>query len=53
MNTLFLIGNGFDLSLGLPTDYKSFYKYYLTTNSSSAVIEALKRNISSDFDNLV
>lgn len=24
MRLLFLIGNGFDLSLGLPTDYKSW-----------------------------
>ena len=28
MNVLFLIGNGFDLRLGLPTHYKDFLKYY-------------------------
>ena len=28
MNVLYLIGNGFDLRLGLPTHYKDFLKYY-------------------------
>lgn len=28
MNITFFIGNGFDLNLGLKTDYKSFYGYY-------------------------
>ena len=28
MNVLYLIGNGFDLRLGLPTRYKDFLKYY-------------------------
>lgn len=28
MNILYLIGNGFDLRLGLPTQYKDFLKYY-------------------------
>lgn len=49
--SLFLIGNGFDLSIGLPTDYKSFYNYYLMTKSPSAVIEKLKQTISPDDEN--
>ncbi len=28
MNITFLIGNGFDLNLGLQTSYKQFYEYY-------------------------
>ena len=28
MNVLYLIGNGFDLRLGLPTHYEDFLKYY-------------------------
>ena len=28
MNVLYLIGNGFDLRLGLPTRYADFLKYY-------------------------
>ena len=51
MKSLFLIGNGFDLSIGLPTDHKSFYNYYLTTKSPSAVIEKLKQTISPDEEN--
>lgn len=30
MNIALIIGNGFDLNLGLPTSYDFFYKYYLT-----------------------
>ncbi len=29
MNTLFFIGNGFDINLGLPTRYRDFYRYYI------------------------
>lgn len=32
MNILLIVGNGFDLNLGLPTSYQDFLKYYLTTN---------------------
>lgn len=28
MNVTFLLGNGFDLNLGLSTSYKDFYSYY-------------------------
>lgn len=28
MNIVFLIGNGFDLNLGLNTRYSDFYEYY-------------------------
>lgn len=30
MNILFLLGNGFDINLGLPTSYAKFYDYYLS-----------------------
>ena len=30
MNITLIIGNGFDLNLGLPTSYKHFYEYYLS-----------------------
>lgn len=32
MNITFLIGNGFDINLGLKTQYKDFYPYYLEKN---------------------
>lgn len=45
MNIVYLIGNGFDLNLRLPTDYKHFYEYYVTSHSTSEIIERLKRHI--------
>ncbi len=45
MNITFIIGNGFDLNLGLPTDYGHFYQYYLSLKSNSTIINTLKRNI--------
>ena len=32
MNILFILGNGFDLSLGLDTNYESFLKHYLSNH---------------------
>lgn len=29
MNVTFLIGNGFDINLGLKTSYKDFYEQYI------------------------
>lgn len=45
MNTLFIIGNGFDLNLDLNTDYPSFYKYYLEQSTSNKAIQKLKEDI--------
>ena len=28
MNITFLIGNGFDIGLGMPTRYEDFYEHY-------------------------
>lgn len=28
MNVTLILGNGFDLNMGLPTAYSDFYKYY-------------------------
>lgn len=36
MDIVYLIGNGFDINLGLPTRYVDFYNYYLSLNISSA-----------------
>jgi hypothetical protein len=50
MNIVFLIGNGFDLNLGMKTSYRDFYNYYQdlpTTNDSNTVKsfkEALRRD---------
>lgn len=54
MNVVFLIGNGFDINLGLKTRYIDFYNYYLDLDSKEdnsqvrKLKEHLKTNLSSD-----
>lgn len=43
MNTVFLIGNGFDINLDLKTSYRDFYNYYLNKISESDTIIKFKR----------
>ncbi len=45
MNVTFMIGNGFDLNLGLKTQYKDFIKWYVETASENYVIEKFKKDI--------
>ena len=45
MNFTFLIGNGFDLNLGLHTDYPSFLQYYLNEKHDNALTNAIKKDI--------
>lgn len=42
MNVLFILGNGFDINLGLHTGYQDFYDYYLKQPSKDSVITKLK-----------
>lgn len=51
MNILFLIGNGFDINIGMKTKYKDFYNYYLNQNSKSDIIIKIKKEIKNDIDN--
>ncbi|MDD1443484.1 bacteriophage abortive infection AbiH family protein [Dolichospermum sp. ST_sed3] len=51
MNILFLIGNGFDLNLGMATRYKDFYKFYKNVESQSSIIESLKKEIGGNIEN--
>lgn len=51
MNILYLFGNGFDINLGLKTRYTDFYAYFNGRNSTSNLIEDLKRSISKDIEN--
>lgn len=46
MQILYIIGNGFDLNLGLKTSYKDFYDHYKSVDSSKNSINNLKKNIS-------
>lgn len=51
MKILHIIGNGFDLNLGLKTSYKDFYDYYQSIKSSKNSINNLKKNISNNYKN--
>ena len=48
MNILFLIGNGFDINLGLPTDYQSFYDFYLKQKSDSEAVSKMKQYLAQE-----
>lgn len=51
MNIVYIIGNGFDLNLGLKTSYQDFYKFYDKQDSSGKkVIKELKESIKSDIE---
>ncbi len=45
MNITYLIGNGFDINLGLKTSYHDFYEYYKEQPSNSEKITKFKNEI--------
>ena len=51
MRIAFLIGNGFDISLGLKTRYTDFYKYYTRIINTEPCIQKLKRAINAEREN--
>lgn len=51
MNIVFLIGNGFDLNLGMKTRYMDFYDYYKKIPTKSDIIQELKKNIDTYIEN--
>ncbi len=52
MNITFLIGNGFDLNLGLKTSYQDFLDYYLkNTNNDTEIIKYFKNIIKEEQEN--
>ncbi len=51
MNILFIIGNGFDLNLGMKTGYSNFNEHYLARKSKSSSVNKLKETISKDLKN--
>lgn len=50
MNIVFLIGNGFDLEIGLKTSYCDFLSYYLSQNSKASIVSALKEDIKNNIE---
>ncbi|WP_158221792.1 AbiH family protein [Myroides sp. N17-2] len=51
MNILHILGNGFDLNLGLKTSYSDFYSYYQEIGNTDPVIIKLKEEIDLDSNN--
>jgi len=53
MNIVYLIGNGFDLNLGMKTSYTDFYNYYLSLprDNDNNAIKRFKRKLAKNFNN--
>ncbi|WP_420387231.1 AbiH family protein [Roseivirga sp.] len=51
MNVVYIIGNGFDLNLGLKTRYSDFYPFYKDVENESRIIKELKKSIDSNIEN--
>ncbi|MBJ6117649.1 bacteriophage abortive infection AbiH family protein [Pontibacter sp. BT310] len=51
MQILFLLGNGFDLNLGMKTRYKDFYCHYLSVESKKEYVNKFKKHLSENLDN--
>lgn len=51
MKTVFIIGNGFDLNLGMKTSYKDFYNFYKSIVADNEGLIHLKDDISRNFKN--
>jgi hypothetical protein len=51
MQILYIIGNGFDLSLGMKTSYKDFFDKYKSQECQIENVKKLKKNISDYYKN--
>jgi hypothetical protein len=51
MTITFLIGNGFDINIGLKTRYVNFYNYYIKLTSQNNVINSFKSEIEKNIEN--
>lgn len=45
MNITYLIGNGFDINIGLPTSYESFLDYYCKKNDNNQIVKSFRNYI--------
>lgn len=50
MNVLFILGNGFDINLGLKTRYQDFYDIYGKSHNDNDAVMRLKKHISKNTD---
>lgn len=51
MNVTFLIGNGFDINIGMNTRYCDFYEYYKIQPSNHTLIENVKNDLKCNSQN--
>lgn len=49
MNILYIIGNGFDLNMGLRSSYTDFYNYYNSLECTKDNVKFLRDSISKDY----
>ncbi|MDR2809650.1 MAG: bacteriophage abortive infection AbiH family protein [Tannerellaceae bacterium] len=45
MNVLYIIGNGFDLNIGLKTSYKDFYEYFKEQSNKNGFYDGINESI--------
>lgn len=50
MNVLFILGNGFDINLGLKTRYQDFYDFYSKSHNDNDAVLRLKKHIGKNTD---
>ena len=50
MNILFLIGNGFDLNIGLNTRFQNALSYYLKKSNNNPRTQKFKKDIDKNFE---
>ncbi|WP_462147439.1 bacteriophage abortive infection AbiH family protein [Pseudoalteromonas gelatinilytica] len=48
MRVAYILGNGFDINLGLKTRYTDFYDYYLTKQSEDPLISQFKEHLTNE-----
>ena len=51
MQITFLVGNGFDISIGIDSSYRCFYQWYFKQPSENNYIAAFKEEIKKDIEN--
>ena len=50
MDVVFLLGNGFDINIGMKTRYCDFYDYYFKQISLNNIIKTFKNNIKENIE---
>ncbi len=51
MNITFLLGNGFDINMGLKTSYPDFLRHYMAMPGKTGVVERFRESINREFAN--